>query len=206
MKRVNLFVANSSGKLDRHLVAIENGYKQAATIVHDRFNLSGLDVIVRADSFYSIPEIGIGGFTTEDGSIIYMSLDVSKKISTESFSCELLHEMSHAARFRKFPPVSRLTDSLISEGLACLLQYEVTGKVPVYARQKISNTDVESAQAELKAPSNTYDHAKWFFGSSDICRWFGYTYGFKQCKQYSAKTGKNASELIFVSAEKVIKS
>ncbi len=199
-------MANSSGKLDRHLAAIEDGYKQAATIARDRLNLSGLDVIVRADSFYSIPEIGIGGFTTEDGHIIYMSLDVSKKISTESFCCELLHEMSHAARFRKIPPAPSLADSLISEGLACLLQYEVTGRVPAYARQKISNIDVESAQAELKAPSNAYDHAKWFFGSSDIGRWFGYTYGFKQCRQYSTKTGKNAAELIFVRAKTVFKS
>jgi len=91
---------------------------------------------------------------------------------------------------------------MISEGLACLYEEQKTGNVPIYAQVSLDDKQIELANKI--ANSKTYNHSNWFFGSGDIVRWFGYTYGYDVCKNYSIKTSKTAAELVNVSAKDIL--
>jgi uncharacterized protein YjaZ len=74
----------------------------------------------------------------------------------------------------------------------------------MYANVNLSDKQIKLARETLD--SKSYDHSEWFFGSKKIDRWFGYSFGYELCKEYSSKIGKKASKLVNVSALEVLNS
>lgn len=95
-----------------------------------------------------------------------------------------------------------LGEAMIAEGLACLYEEQKTGNVPIYAKIVLKESQIKLANKILD--SKDYDHAEWFFGSKKIDRWFGYSYGYRLCKEYSKKTGKEASDLVNIPSDIIL--
>ena len=87
-----------------------------------------------------------------------------------------------------------LGDMIVSEGLAQLFEEEVTGVRPIYSQVSITALEIEKAKSELHLA--VFNQAKWFFGSEDITRWFGYAFGYEICATYAKSARQSAADLV----------
>ncbi len=199
-----LHLLNATGFLDTYQKDIEASFKKAKSLTQKSLSLKNVDVVVRHLPDYVIPELGVGGFTAQDGHCVYMSVDTVKGFKIEEFYSQLLHELHHARRFQSLGWPQTLADNLVAEGLACLFEEEICGKAPIYAQVDITKENIAKAKKYLF--KKDYEHHNWFFGSEELNlpRWFGYTYGYKLCKAYSKKSGKTAPELVGINSPKII--
>lgn len=200
---MKLHILNEAGELDGVETIIKDVYAEASTIAREKLDLDTVDVIVRSQPEFTIPELGVGGFTDISGHAIYLSIDPSKKLKRDNLLTTLVHEFHHAARFQKIGYKHNLANSLIQEGLACLFEEDVTGQLPIYAAVNIDDADKNKAVAALEKNHDGYKHEEWFFGTGDIKRWFGYAYGYQICKEYAAKKGLDATQFLDISADAV---
>ena len=83
-----------------------------------------------------------------------------------------------------------------SEGLAVLFEEEVTGEAPFYSRVEIRDDEITLARESLY--SQPFSQAKWFFGANGIGRSFGYSYGYRICRDYAQSVSASAAELVLV--------
>lgn len=72
----------------------------------------------------------------------------------------------------------------------------------MYSQVSIKDSEVESAKLILK--QEDFNHPRWFFGSEDITKWFGYTFGYQICTDYATSVGMRASELVEVPTGEVL--
>lgn len=200
---VNLYILNANGSLSEHLEAINTASQRASKAGQESLKLEKVDIIFRDASSYAIPELGIGGFTTDDGYAVYISLDPKKGFKTEALYSQLLHELYHAKRFQEFGWPQNLAGNLVSEGLACLFEEQTTNQLPIYCQVKITQPQIKIAQRQFF--NKNYDHDEWFFGTKKLPRWFGYSYGYQICKNYSVVTRKSASDLALSPVDMIIK-
>ena len=202
MPEIYPHIANATGELDNLQGLITRSFEYVLPIVEKDLRANQIDVIFVSAPALTIPEYGIGG-NCPGPHHVYVSFDPqSDKITKEGLDESLFHEMHHAMRYRDPGYGETLGEAMISEGLACLYEEQVTGNVPIYARVAVS--DKQIALAEAKLEDNHYDHSAWFFGTGDIIRWFGYSYGYKLCKKYSDKHNKSASELVHTPAHVIL--
>ncbi|GEM_PF-5760459 len=73
---------------------------------------------------------------------------------------------------------------------------------PIYAQVELGDNQIERAKRILRVKG--YNHSEWFFGSKKVDRWFGYTFGYKICKAYSARISKKSSDLVNTAAELIL--
>ncbi len=100
---------------------------------------------------------------------------------------------------------STLLEALISEGLACQFETEISaGEIPFYA-QALSPEEMSRLfeQAKPELHSDSYGHAKWFFGNAQtgIPRHTGYSIGFDLVKQFIKQHGGTARQLVHAPAQ-----
>ncbi len=190
-----LHILNADESLTKLVSIVKRAFNDADKIAKSSLSVSGVDCIVRNLPLYAIPELGIGGFTDENGKLIYLSLDPSHEITYENLYSQFLHEFHHAARFQKHGFNKNLGDALVSEGLATLFEEEITNNKPIYAELLgKENNSTKTIKSELSLQE--YDHSKWFFGTDkNIPKWFGYYYGYELCKKYSKETRNTAASL-----------
>lgn len=183
---------------------IESAFEKATRFAVEDLNASNIDVVFRASSSGVIPEIGVGGLA-DGSSYITVCLDPgSGKIDEMSLLASLLHEFHHCMRFRELGHEGgNPGEALICEGAACLYEEQRTGRKPVYADVALDEDSVKVAMSKLH--ETEYDYCKWFFGTGSMVRWFGYALGYRLCKAYSEQTGRTASEMVNVPADKVLK-
>ena len=205
MKNIVLHILNASGELDAKVDAIENAFKRASKTAAKLLDVKGVDIVVRNVPGYAIPELGVGGITMIDGKGVYLSLDIQKNPPEKEIFAQMIHELHHAARFQAIGCNNNtLAAHLVSEGLACLFEDQAAGRVPIYAKAKISKKDVDAAKKALFIKKG-YDYARWFFGTKEISRWFVYTYGYEKCKEYALAHNKTASELVDLKVKELFK-
>ncbi len=203
MPSINHYIANSANELTKYISLIYESLKEVVPVIETELRAREIDIIFISASNQAIPEYGLGG-NSPGPNHIYISFDPdSDKVTKQGLVESLLHEAHHCMRWRDPGYGETLGEAMISEGLACLYEEEHSGKPPIYATVQLSNEEVEEAMKKLD--SKDYDHSKWFFGSSDIARWFGYTYGYNICKDYAAKIGKSAAQLVNIDAQKILK-
>lgn len=191
--------------LDPWRMQIEPLIHDSLAELSDHFDLSDLDVIVYP-STQSIPELGVNGFA-ESGHLLHLKLDVSNRYfasqHAQAIPALLAHEVHHCMRDRTVGYGETLAQALVSEGLACAFERQVTGRLPAYATA-LSDTQLDEwlqrALPHLHSPS--YDHASWFFGNprAGIPRHCGYSLGYAQVDSWMKKKGCTAGAAVDVPA------
>ena len=202
MSSINYYIANSTGELDTFVDLIAKSIATVLPAVEKELSAEQIDIIFVSAAALAIPEYGIGG-NSPGPNHVYVSFDPnSDKITQDGLKETLFHEIHHCMRWRNPGYGETLGEAMISEGLACLYEEEHSSKAPIYAKVAL-NVD-QIAKANKLIDSKGYTHSDWFFGSNSIDRWFGYSYGYKLCKDYSEKTNKSAAELVSISAQKIL--
>lgn len=202
MSNIQLHLLDAGGGLTMSEKKIREAFKDACAIAEDRLGATNIDVVVRDEPNFAIPELGIGGFTDASGQIIYISVDSKKKLLQKNILMTFIHEFHHAVRFQKIGWSKSFSEHVVVEGLACLFEKEITGQIPIYAKVKITQQQITKANMFIKK-SDSLDDQEWFFGGGIVPRWFGYTYGYQLVRDYSLKSNKSAVELVFVNSQKV---
>lgn len=163
----------------------------------------------------AIPETGVGGYC---GSQFWVQITadmtgkehpISTIIDTE-IPATVFHEMNHARRCATIGYGTTLNQEIISEGIASV--YEVTS-VPnaVVPWAKYDEKEIEGLLALYRAhgsgQSNSFDHAAWFFGTSDLPKWIGYKLGVYFVQEFLKKNPTlSPIDLIDIKAEEIISS
>lgn len=203
MSNIKLHLLNAGGSLTSSEKLIQAAFKNARTVVENKLGAKNIDVVVRDEPNFAIPELGIGGFTDATGRIIYVSVDSKMSLIKNEILMTFLHEFHHAVRFQKIGWGKSFSEHLVAEGAACLFEKEITGKLPIYAKVKITQQQISKAIKFIQE-SDSLDDQEWFFGGGKAPRWFGYSYGYQLVRDYSLKTNKSAAELVFVNSADVI--
>lgn len=199
--QIVLTILNSTGKLSNWISVIENVFEKSLDKIPDGFLIENVDVMFQDLPSWVIPEIGMVGYTYS-GSIIHISLDSGFRLKESDIIKTILHELHHAARWQRVGYGETLGEQIISEGMACLFEEEMTGDTPIYAKVKITKKDIESVKGELS--KTEFNKRKWFFGTdNNTPRWFGYTYGYQLCKTYAKNNRLNASSMVGLVAESI---
>lgn len=202
MSSIYPHIANATGELDGHVKLIGSAIGEVQPIVERELKANAIDIIFVSAPFLAIPEYGIGG-NSPGPNHVYVSFDPkSKKITKEGLVETLLHEIHHCMRWRDPGYGETLGEAMISEGMACLYEEEYSGKPPIYATVDISTKEREHAKKLIN--DSSYDHSEWFFGTKNIPRWFGYTYGYQLCKEYAVKHKTNSKDMINQSAKEIL--
>jgi len=202
MSSIKHYIANSTGELDDLIELITKSLARVIPEVEKDLKANQIDIIFISAAGLAIPEYGIGG-NSPGPNHIYVSFDPkSDKITQEGLDETLFHEMHHCMRWRDPGYGSTLGEAMVTEGLACLYEEQKTGNVPIYSKVKLDEMQIKLAKETIK--SKDYNHSEWFFGTKEIARWFGYSYGYALCREYSEKNNKSASELVNVPAEKIL--
>jgi uncharacterized protein YjaZ len=199
---IKLHIGNAGGQLDSLEQDIREAFRLAKDAALKRFKVDGVDIFVLRSDFGVIKELGFGGFTASENTIFcYIGKNI-KSIDKKRLSSILLHELHHAKRDGAVGYGETLGEALVSEGLACLLEEEYLGEVPIYSKDKLGGAVVARAKKELDAKQ--YDHDAWFYGTADLPRWAGYTLGYDVCKKYADKNGKSAGKLTEIRAKEIL--
>lgn len=196
MPKIYSHIANATGEMSELTPLINSAMGKVVPIVEKELSADEIDIFFLSASATVIPEYGIGG-NSPGPSHIYITFDPDSENITEDGLVEtLLHEIHHCMRWRQPGYGESLGEAMVSEGLACLYEEMHRGEAPIYARIKIGDNHTAEAMSTLH--KDTYDHSRWFYGSGDIPRWFGYTYGYQLCKKYAEQNNVNAAEMVCI--------
>lgn len=205
MSSIKFYIANATGDFSKSYIdKIESVYIESEKIIIDRLNANKIDIIFVNSPYGVISEIGIGGIAPGPHNI-YISLDPKRdNWSIKNMLLTICHESHHCMRWRKPGYGNKIGEEIISEGLATLFEEEVGNETPIYAKVDISSDEIKEVKQHLNDKSQYAKHQKWFYGTDEIQKWFGYTYGYKLSKAYSEKVNKSASELVHIEANNIL--
>ena len=164
-----------------------------------------IDVVTYA-SDEVIPELGVNGFA-EGRHLLHLKLNPKNANFVKHFETAtpalFAHEVHHCMREGSVGYGATLRSALISEGLACHFEAEVTGRTPFYATA-LSPAQVDAMLQRMlpQLDAAWYNHAAWFFGSprEEIPRNCGYSVGFSLVGNYLTRNGLKASGSVEVPA------
>jgi uncharacterized protein YjaZ len=202
MRPIQKYIGTASGRLEAQLEVIDAAFLRATSYAREAIGAEGIDVMFVDAPNDALPEWKVGG-ATFNPYFILVSLDPGFTLQSQKIEATLVHEYQHAMRWRTTEFGADLAQLLVSEGLAQLFEEEYLGERPFYGDADISPSEIEAANVELHA--QPFDQGKWFFGAKDVTKHFGYTYGYRLCKNYSMYVEKGASELLDVSSKDVLK-
>lgn len=189
-----LHLLNASGRLDSWCSALDEAFAQALPRIAAHLPEQGVDVVVQAGAWV-IPELGLNGYSP-DAERVFLTLDPDSphlpQAFPDTFTALLGHELHHCLRHAGPGYGTTLGETLISEGLACQFEYELTGQLPFYAQA--SPQEMAGYWDALKAAwQQPCDHARWFFGSGDLPRHLGYALGRWRVELYLQRHGLTAA-------------
>ena len=202
MRPIEHYVANATGELSEQQDSIEKALSRAIPVVVQELGAEGIDIFFLSEPKRVVRGQGVGGSTYHPNRA-YIYIDPEHAgITEETLFATLLHEIHHCMRWRD-PGLSKsLGEEMIFEGLACLYEEEHIGRAPIYATVALSDEHVAKAMRKLN--SEEYDRYEWFFGSGSLEHWFGYTLGYRLCKDYSERTGRSAAHLVNTPASDIL--
>lgn len=191
-------VSGSGARVQGVLPSLLSPFEKARDTCSERLGAEGIEIHVLDAPDECIPEWGIGGSTYGPHSIV-LAVDPDHRISASDVYSTLVHEIHHAMRWRGPGCGSALGEWLVSEGLAQVFESECTGSVPMYSQGEVSVEHRTLAVAALH--EDPAHEGRWFFGASDLPRWFGYRLGFSIVKEWMDARGQNATEMVHEPAE-----
>ena len=208
---LRLHLLNADSALDEVLDVLRTSIHHAWDLAAPQLQLAPVDIVVRHDPQSTIPEWGVGGYTSA-AHVIFLAINAQRLHSEQATVQPLLrpitiHELHHCARWASPGYGSTLGEALVSEGLACLMETEYSdGQAPFYATaldaEGLASTFAR-ALAEKDAPN--YNHANWFYGSnaSNLPRHAGYALGYALVAHYAHQEQLSAAALAHVPAYKI---
>lgn len=204
MTPIESHFAGASGRLEPHRGIIEAAFESSKRIAWDLLRADGIDVLFIDSPDEVIPELGIGGYTYGP-SVIMVAIDPDfPDLNEQHIFSTLVHEFHHAMRWRGPGCHGDLGDMIVSEGLAQLFEEEVTGERPIYSQVSVTSPEVEKAKLEVH--QEAFNQGKWFFGTEEISKWFGYAFGYQICETYAKSTMRSAADLVCVSTRNVLEA
>ena len=203
MHKVNVLLTEANGNLSDSREIIIDAVKTAEEYVFPKLKVNwDIDLLI-TNRLYDIiiPEDGVGG-RTRTSDFIELAVD-EEKVTENSISEMVVHELCHAARWGKNDEwINTLFDSMISEGIATYLEAEFVKdreEKTVFIKTILERTDDENKKIleELRdqLDSNYYDYNTIFFNGNDkLPRWSGYSLGYYLVKKYLEKTNKKIED------------
>ena len=146
----------------------------------------------------AIPEWGLGGYTYGPHTVV-LAIDPDQKLDPVNVFSTLVHEIHHVMRWRGPGPGSSLGERLVTEGLAQVFEAEVTGRTPLYAQGDLRQEHRAVALQHLD--EDPADEGRWFFGGSDIPRWFGYRLGYNVVGTALRELGSDPAAMVLEPAK-----
>lgn len=202
MANIKLHILDAPGSLKKLKSSLRSVFEESLASLPKDFIVNDVDIVVQDLPAWVIPELGIVGHTYS-GHVVHIFIDSGHKIKHSDILKTIVHELHHAARWQSVGFGSTLGEVIVSEGLACLFEEEISGDIPIYANVKINEDTIARIKKEINIKK--YDRGKWFFGSDKtVPRWFGYTYGYNLCKSYSALHNTTASLMVNTKLAKVL--
>jgi len=207
MPDITLHILNAQQKLTAHREWLQATLTDTFEKARELMPVPPLDVVVKAGKFV-IPEKGHTGFCPEPG-VVYITVDPESPAfcQNDAHSLERMfaHELHHAARWAGPGYGSTLGEAVVSEGLAGHFSLELLGGQPE-PWERLESDIVRSYALQLHDSWHRadYDHNAWFYGTSGLPKWLGYTAGFRLISRYlaasphlkaSALANINAAEL-----------
>jgi hypothetical protein len=160
-----------------------------------RLRGSNTTVHISAGSFFTIPDVGIGGFTDPSTGVVRISMDAKsplpvRRLLATWLPITLAHELHHSRRILDGPGYGdTLLDAMIAEGSAEAFVREVYPDAPPipWVRRMSERTEARTwrkARTVLRGLDDASVHQRWFFGEDDIPRWAGYKIGYRIANAY----------------------
>jgi hypothetical protein len=168
-------------------------------------------IVVEPDRPYAIGVIGIGAYTDPRSGYVHVTYTSAfprlRKSLETLLAPAVAHELHHSSRIRTNPGYgTTLGEAMVSEGLADHFAEELyphTAQPWDHALTKAQERELwKLARSELS--STTYDHGAWFFGTSSMPAWAGYTFGYEMVGRYLRVHGTTAALAVHVDAAKVL--
>lgn len=198
--QLHLLNANSQlGNLDTRIGIC---FAESLKTIEKMIGIQNVDVVVFADTQRVIPELGIGGYAPS-ADRIHIAVDPQHsdfRSQLESiFRRTLAHELHHCARWSGPGYGQTLGEALISEGLACMFEVEVSNEPPPFYACTLNPEQLAFLlrRAEEELASRSYNHAAWFYGDPDTGtpRHAGYSMGYALVAKYKHAHGRPAAQL-----------
>ena len=216
LRPIEYHIKTDYGMLSGPKDLIEQAYLKALPIVTEELGAEGIDIIFTYNPDVTFEDSPVAGISSSDR--VYIFTDSKhERITEEILFAIILHEVHHCVRSRHLGSEVSLGKKMVDEGLACLYEEQHTGQAPICAVADLSDANVKKA---MRIICEEYDNPKlirptgyiesspdcldWLFGSDSIERWFGYTLGYRLCKEYSERTGKSASDMVNLPAETIL--
>jgi uncharacterized protein YjaZ len=168
-------VAGRAPRMHAALRAFEEPFQEAVAVCRSRLHAEAIDVHVIDAPDEVIPEWGLGGYTYGPHTVV-IAVDPDRVLDPLNVFSTVVHELHHAMRWRGPGPGSSLRERLVTEGLAQVFEAETTQRPPFYAKGDLDEEDRALANRHLD--EDPADEGRWFFGSKDVPRWFGYRLGY----------------------------
>lgn len=195
--RNTIHILNASGSLVSLDREIKRTAKSTLVKANRHLKFKGVDIIIRPTNNTSLKSLsGISGYCPEPH-YVDISIDKrytkSKKLFALALERTLLHELHHAARQQQGFSFKNITvyQQMIAEGSADYFVYQMTGKIPVWAKPP---KDEQRLMKMLKPVFNkriTEDQYTQLFLVGDakrkIPKWTGYALGFAMVKAEQEK-------------------
>jgi len=200
-----VYILKGSGRLKPFLQEIRNVANNAIRLASRGIPVKNTDIVIYDNPRGVIPKEGVGGFATYSGMIIFISMNPEfspfEKAIHENLPRHIIHELHHVARIQKIGYGDTLRKTLITEGLACRFEIEITHKSPPPWCTALNDNQIQKflVRAQKEFDSTSYDHSKWFFGKGDktIPYWTGYTLGFTIVGEYLKKHPKESAASLY---------
>ena len=164
--------------------------KNAVTQTAHYLPLHELTINIKNDPKKVIPNHGHSGrkLSAKEVQItVNPSFSDKEKLLQVELPRSVSHELHHAVRDKALPDEkSSLGAALIAEGLATVFETDVWGGEQSSWAKPLSKEQTETLLEKVifESEDQNYNHARWFFGSSDLPRWAGYSIGVYLVKEY----------------------
>lgn len=196
------------GVPDRHVEAVSRIAKETLDAAKGLLQYSNQVevVIIEAQDFFVIPQLGITG-SAIGKSCIEIKIDFCRKDLDNIINIEIpatvYHELSHLVRENKLGYGNTLLDSMVSEGVACYIEKSVIPREIPYI-QPIKDEDSFWTKAKESFDDSKYNHSAWFFGAGELPNWIGYRLGYLLVQKYLQKNTKELSELSVIPSKEIL--
>lgn len=156
---------------------------------------------------------GHSGLTNESGKEITIRLYPKFRDTQNLLKIELprsvSHELHHSTRFQLLGYTHGLKEAVIREGLAVHFETEVWGGTPSTWATALDKDQISfylnKLMDEIRSNNETYEHEKWFYGSSNYPRWTGYALGYYLIAEYlKLHPQETAASLVATPASEIL--
>lgn len=201
---------SAPGDLSAFRHSIHAEFSAATQAVSQRYPLPAMDVLIQRSAGGTIPELGLLGRTWSPQLFsLYLDPDnpnFMAALEQGAVRRQIIHEIHHCLRMATVGYGTTAGEAMVSEGLAGhFVRYLLNSEPEIWERALPADALQTYALSAALLNTPGYDHARWFFGSGDYPRWFGYSLGYQLVEKWLTVTERSPAARIHVTAAEVIR-